>query len=156
MSRKTVQALPCLLTGPVMVSSFLAMMAISRWLIVASAADCTKTPCFLSCNDLVEKHPIFVRTTDQVTANAQAIVTLVLSQDVWNTVLGNTRHVQVIRQNFVTSTMDNHCCCCDFIYHLGAIGMQQRRNFLDPEFSSDHSWPTGMLIISPVQNVCAT
>jgi hypothetical protein len=38
-------------------------------------------------------------------------------------------------------------CCCDFIYRLGAVGMHQRCNFLDLEFSSDRSWPTGMLII---------
>jgi hypothetical protein len=46
-------------------------------------------------------------TVDEVTANAHAIVTLGLHQDAWNTVLGNTRHVQVIRQNFVASAMAN-------------------------------------------------
>jgi hypothetical protein len=72
------------------------------------------------------------------------------------------RHVQVIRQNFVASTMANPCCCCcDFINHLGVVGTHQRCNFLDTEFSSDRSWPTSMLITfqtisSPVQNVCAT
>jgi hypothetical protein len=66
-------------------------------------------------------------------------------QDTCNTVLGNTRHVQVIRQN-VASTMATPCCC-DFIYHLEAVGMHQCCNFLDLEFSSDLSWPTGMLII---------
>jgi hypothetical protein len=66
---------------------------------------------------------IFVRTIDQVTTNAHAIVTLVLYQDAWNPVLGNAGHVQVIRQNFVASTMANPCCCCDFIHHLGVIGM---------------------------------
>jgi hypothetical protein len=39
MSRKTVQALPCLLTYPVAISSVLAAMAISRWSIVASVAE---------------------------------------------------------------------------------------------------------------------
>jgi hypothetical protein len=86
---------------------------------------------FVSCYDPVEKRPIFVSTIDQVTANAHAIVTLVLCQDVWNTVLGNTRHVEVIRQNFVASTMANPWRCCDFIYHLGAVGMHQLCNFLD-------------------------
>jgi hypothetical protein len=42
MSRKTVQELPCLLTCPVAISSFLVMMAIFRWLIVASVADHTE------------------------------------------------------------------------------------------------------------------
>jgi hypothetical protein len=39
MSRKTVQTAPSLVTSPVEVFSFVAMMAISRWLIVASVAD---------------------------------------------------------------------------------------------------------------------
>jgi hypothetical protein len=67
-----------------------------------------------------------------------------------------TQHVQVIRQNFVASTMANPCCC-DFIYRLGAAGMHQRCNFLDLEFSSDRSWPTGMLIIfQTVSLLCKT
>jgi hypothetical protein len=91
---------------------------------------------------------------DQVTANAHAIVTLVLPPDAWNTVLGNKTHVQVTRQNFVARTMDNSCCC-NFIYRLGVVGTHQRCNLLDLEFSSDRSWPTGMLItlktVSPLR-----
>jgi hypothetical protein len=49
-------------------------------------------------------------TIDQVTTNAYAIVMLVLRQDTWNTVLGNMRHVQVIRQNFMASSMANPAC----------------------------------------------
>jgi hypothetical protein len=42
MSQKTIQALLCVLTCAVIVSSFLTMMAISRWLIVAAVADQTE------------------------------------------------------------------------------------------------------------------
>jgi hypothetical protein len=56
-----------------------------------------KTPGFFSCYNPVEKRPIFVSTIGHVTANAHVIVTLVLRQDAWNTVLGNTGYVQVIR-----------------------------------------------------------
>jgi hypothetical protein len=94
---------------------------------------------FVSCYDPVEKRPIFVSTIDQVTANALAIVTMVLCQDAWNTVLGNTRRVQVIRQKSVASTMANPCCCYDFIYRLGAVDTHQLCNFLDLEFGSDRS-----------------
>jgi hypothetical protein len=75
---------------------------------------------------------------------------LVLHQAMWNTVLGSTRHVQVIRQNFVPSTMSNLycCCCCDLIYHLGAIGAHQHCNFLDLVSSSEISWPTSSSIMS--------
>jgi hypothetical protein len=98
---------------------------------------------------------------DQDTTKAHAIIMLVLHKDAWNIMLGNTRHVQVIRQNFMASTITNPCCCCDFIYHLGAVGTHQRCTFLDLVFSSDRSWPTSMLIIfqtlsPPLQNVCAT
>jgi hypothetical protein len=123
------------------------MMAIFRWPIVTSVADCTETACFISCRDPVEKRLIFVSTINQVTANAHAIVTLVLCQDAWNTVLGNMKHVQVISQNFVASTMANACCCCNFIYCLGGVGMYKCCNFLDLEFSSDRSWLIGILII---------
>jgi hypothetical protein len=41
------------------------------------------------------------------------------------TLLGNTRHVQVIRQNFVASTTANPSCCCDLVYCLGTVGMHQ-------------------------------
>jgi hypothetical protein len=44
---------------------------------------------------------------------------LVLCQDTWNTALGNMRHVQVIRQNFVSSAMANSCCWRDFFYCFG-------------------------------------
>jgi hypothetical protein len=75
-----------------------------------------KTQCFLFCYDLVEKRPTSVSTINQATASGHAIVILVLRQDTWNTVLGTMRHAQVIRQNFVSSTMANPCCRCDFIY----------------------------------------
>jgi hypothetical protein len=80
------------------------------------------------------------------TASAHRTVILVLQQDAWNTVLGNMRHVQDIRQNFVASTMANSSCY-DFNYHLGMVGMHQHWNFSDFEFNSDCSWPNGMLII---------
>jgi hypothetical protein len=107
-----------------------------------------KTPCFVSCYDPLEKRPIFVSTVNRVTASAHAIIMLVLDQDARSTVLGNMRHVQVIRQNVKTSTMAS--CCSIFIYSLGAVGMHQHSNFLDCEFSSDHSWPIGMLIFQTV------
>jgi hypothetical protein len=44
--KKTVRALPCLLTYPVVVSSFLAMLALSRWPTVASVADHTENTMF--------------------------------------------------------------------------------------------------------------
>jgi hypothetical protein len=81
-SQKTVQALLCPLTCPVAVSSFLAMMAISRWPILASVVDHKGNTTFLvSCYDPVEKHPIFVNTINQVMS--------VLCQNACNTVLGN-------------------------------------------------------------------
>jgi hypothetical protein len=43
-------------------------------------------------------------------------------------------------------------CCCNFIYRLGVVGIHQRCNFLDLEFSSGCSWLTNMLII--FQTVC--
>jgi hypothetical protein len=46
MSWKTVQALPCRLTCPVTVSSFLVMMAISRWPILTSVEDHTENTMF--------------------------------------------------------------------------------------------------------------
>jgi hypothetical protein len=68
------------LTCPITVSSFLAMIGISRWPIITSVADHTKTR-FISCYDPVEKHPIFVSSVDQITTSAHAIITLVLRQD---------------------------------------------------------------------------
>jgi hypothetical protein len=114
-------------------------LAFSRWPMSLQLRSVQKTPCFVSWYDLVEKRPIFVSTIDQVTANAHVIVTLVLCPDAQNTVLVNTRHVQVIRQNFVASTMANPCCCCDFSYRLGVVGMHQHCSFLDLKSSSDHS-----------------
>jgi hypothetical protein len=139
-------ALP--LTCPVAVSSFLAMMVISS--------------CF-SCYDPVENCPIFVSTMSHVTASAHAVVTLVLCQYPWSTVLGNTRHVQVIRQNSVESTIANPCCCCccccDFIYCLESVGTHQRFNLLDPVFSSNHSCrpvcsSSSKLSLLCVNNIC--
>jgi hypothetical protein len=71
--------------------------------------------------------------SDLATANAYAIVTLVLQQGAWNTTLGNTKHLQVIRQKefFEKNGMDNLCYCCEFIYRLGAFGTHQRRNSLN-------------------------
>ena len=54
--------------------------------------------------DPVEKRRI--STTDQVTTNRHAIITLVLRQAEWHTVLSNTRHIQAISRNFVACTMD--------------------------------------------------
>jgi hypothetical protein len=130
-----------------MVSSFLVMMAISRWPIVALVMNHTENTMFHFPYDPTEKHPIFVSITDQVTASAHVNIALVLKQGAWNTVLSNMRHVQVIRENFVASTKANACCCCDFIYHLGAVSMRQNCNFLDLGFSSDCSWLNGTLII---------
>jgi hypothetical protein len=125
------------------------MMAISRQNQL-QLSIIQKTPCFVSCYDLVEKRPIFVRTVNQVTAGAHVIVTLALCQDTWNTMLGIIGHVQVIRHNLVASPF-----CCDIINHLGAAGMHQHCNFLDLEFSSDDSWSTGILTIFPtVSSLC--
>jgi hypothetical protein len=91
------------------------------------------------------------------TINAHAIIMLVLHQDTWNTVLGNTRYIQVIRQNFVVSTTANPCFWCDSIYHLGVGGTHQCCNFLDLEFSSNRSWPTSILItFQTVLPLCKT
>jgi hypothetical protein len=38
---------------------------------------------------------------------------------------------------------------------LGAVGMHWCCTFLDPEFSSGHSWPTCMLIIFQIVSHCA-
>jgi hypothetical protein len=95
----------------------------------------TENTCFISCYDPLEKRLTFVSTTDQVTASAHVI----LRQDSWNTVLGNMRHVQVIRQNSVASTMAN-LCSFDFIYQLGTVGTHQHCSFLYHELSFDHSW----------------
>jgi hypothetical protein len=93
---------------------------------------------------------------DQATTNTHAIVTVIVRQDTWNTALSNLRHVQVTRQNFVASTVAGPCCC-GFIYRLEAIRTHQRCNFLDLEFSSDRSWPTGMLItFQTVSSLCKT
>jgi hypothetical protein len=49
------------------------------------------------------------------------------------------------------------CCCCDFNYRWGLVGMHQHCNFLDLEFSSDRSWPTDMLIMfQTVSPLCET
>ena len=55
--------------------------------------------------DPVEKRRIVVSTTDHVTTSRHAIITLVLRQDEWHTVLGYTRYVQVINENFVARTI---------------------------------------------------
>ena len=60
-----------------------------------------ETSFFISSYAPIEKRRIIVSTTDQVTTNRHAIITLVLRQDAWYTVLGNTRHVQVIGQNYL-------------------------------------------------------
>jgi hypothetical protein len=131
---------------------FLAMIVICRWPIVVSIWKIIqKTPCFISCYDLIQKCPIFVSTIDQVTSGAHAIITLVLRQDARNTVVGNTRHVQVI---FVASTMANPCCC-DFIYCLEMVSTYQHWNFFDLEFNLDRSRPTSVLIIlQTVSSLC--
>ena len=77
-----------------------------------------ETSCLVSSYDhLVEKCRIIVSTTDQVTTNPHANVTLVLRQDTWHIVLGNRRHFQ-ISQNFVARTMANLYCCCEEVYRL--------------------------------------
>jgi hypothetical protein len=43
--------------------------------------------CSISCHDRLEKRLISVSTVNWVTTSAHAIVTLVLHQDAWNTVL---------------------------------------------------------------------
>lgn len=109
-----------------------------------------KAPCCVSCYDSDGKHLTLMSIIVQVTASVFAIVTLVLRQDMWNNLLDNTRYVEVIRQNVLSSMMANHCCCrccCCFIYRLGAVGMLQRCSFFDLEFISDCSWPIAMLII---------
>jgi hypothetical protein len=62
--------------------------------------------------------------------------------------------MQVIRRNFIETTMNNPCCC-DFIYHLGLVGTHQRCKFLDLDFSSVCSWPTGSLSSSKLFLPCA-
>jgi hypothetical protein len=84
-------------------------MVISRWSIDASVVDRTENTMFLSFYGLVEKCPICVSSINQGNASAHAVIMLVLHQGMWNTVLGNTKHDQVIRQNSVASTIANLC-----------------------------------------------
>ena len=63
------------------------------------------------------------------------------------TVLGNTRHVQVLSQNFVPRTMADRYWCCEVVYRLGAVSMYQHCNLFDLAFSSNRFWPTSTHII---------
>jgi hypothetical protein len=122
-----------------------------------------KTPCFMSCYDSVEKHPIFGRTIDQVIANAHAIITLVLCYDTWNTLLGNTRHVQVIKQNSVWKYHGWSLLPLMLRLHL-PFG----RGWQEPTLQLLRSWVQFWLFLanwyahhlpnclSPVQSICAT
>ena len=65
-SQKTVQVSPCLLICPVAVFSFMVIITISRWPIVAKLRTIEKTPYFVSCYDPVEKHAIIISITGQV------------------------------------------------------------------------------------------
>jgi hypothetical protein len=85
--------------------------------------------CHFSCGSYRKHHvssPVMIRFRNVPSSSALSIrspqvlmatVTLVLRQDARNTVLGNTKHVQVTRQNSVASTTANPCCC-DFIYRM--------------------------------------
>ena len=106
-----------------------------------------ETPCFAFSYDPVEKHRIIVSTTGEVTTNLNAIITFVLRQDSWHYVQGNTRHVQVISQNFVARTMTDPNCCCEVVYRLGELGMHQHCNLFNLAFTSNRLWPTSRLII---------
>ena len=77
-------------------------------------------------HDPVEKRRINVSTTDQVTTHLHAIITLVLGQDAWHTVLGITRYVQIISLNVVARTMANPYCCYEVVYRLGAVRTHQQ------------------------------
>jgi hypothetical protein len=82
----------------------------------------------------VQKRPIFVGNFYHV------IKMLVLRQDMWITVLD--RILWEVPWLILLLT--------DFMQHLGVDGTHLRCNFLDTEFISDCSWPTGMLILQTV------
>jgi hypothetical protein len=107
--------------------------------------------CCLSCRSYRKHHvsaPVMIRLRNVPSLSALLIRSpqMLMRLSHWScvrtcgTLCCNTRHVQVMRQNFMASTIANPCCCCDFIYHLGAVDMHQCCNFLDLEFSSDCSW----------------
>ncbi|KAJ4448169.1 DnaJ sub C member 13, partial [Periplaneta americana] len=60
------------------------VLQVCKFLLDKDRAMCSYYP--------VEKRRIIVSTTDEVTTNRHAIITLILRQDSWHTVLGNTRH----------------------------------------------------------------
>ena len=94
----------------------------------------------------IEKCRIIISITEEVITNYHVIITLVLRQDAWHSVLGNMRHIDVIIQNFVANIMANLYCCCETVYRLGAVSTHQRCNFLDVELSSNCMWPTSAQI----------
>ena len=89
--------------------SVVVIMAFHTWRIVVSVGD---------RKGKVEK---IVSITNEVTTNRHAIITLVLRHNSWHSVLGNTRHVEAISQNFVASNMADPYCYCEIVYGLGAV-----------------------------------
>ena len=86
---------------------------------IVSIADCKGPSYFVSSYYPVEKGRITVSTTDEIS------------------VLSNTRHVEVISQNFIASSMADPYCCCEIVYRLGAVSWHKLCNFLDLAFSSN-------------------
>ena len=64
-----------------------------------------------------------------------------------HTVLGNTRHVQVMSQNFVAPTMADPYCCCEVVYRLGAVGTNLHCNLFNLVFSTNSLWQISKDII---------
>jgi hypothetical protein len=112
---KIVQALPCLLTWTIIISSFMVMMAISSWLIIASVADHRENAmfCLLLWSFRETRHLCYRYQSDCRNCSCDCHVGPVRT---CGTLLGNMRYVQVIKHSSVAST-----CCC--YYHLGTVGM---------------------------------
>ena len=69
-----------------------------------------------------------------------------IASGAWHTVVGNTRHVQVISQNFVARTMAD-TYCWEVVYQLGAVGTHQHCILFNLVFNLNHLWPISTHII---------
>lgn len=112
---------------------------LSWWWWRFQVADCCITCRLYRKHHVASPVMIWLRNIPSLSALLIKAPQVLMCQDTHNTVLGNTRHVQVVRQNPVASC----CCCCPcrFIHCLGVVGMHKCSSFLDLEFNSNHSWP---------------
>ena len=114
-----------------------------------------ETSCFVSSYDPVENRRIIASTTDQVTINRYAIITLIMRWGTWHTVLCSTKHFQVTSHNSLARTMANRYRCCEVVYRLGAVGTHQHCNLFNRALSSNRLWLTStniiLQIVSPLR-----